>query len=80
MSKPRKRLGDQLIDDGIITSDELKIALIEQKSSGQLLGKVLVDLGFVADDLIRDQLVQSTGQDSIDLKTLVPGSSGFGVD
>jgi len=72
MAKPRKRIGDQLIEDGIITPDELKIALIEQKASGQLLGKVLVDLGFVTDDLIRDQLGQSTGQESIDLKTLVP--------
>lgn len=71
MNKPHKRLGDQLIDDGIITPDELKIALIEQKSSGQLLGKVLVDLGFVSDDLIRDELGQSTGQESIDLTTLV---------
>lgn len=72
MAGPRKRIGDQLIEDGIITPDELKIALIEQKLSGELLGKVLVDLGFVTDDLIRDQLGQSTGQESIDLKTLVP--------
>ncbi len=72
MSKPRKRIGDQLIDDGIIAPDELQIALTEQKLSGKFLGKVLVDLGFVTDDVIRNELGQSMGQQSIDVKSFVP--------
>lgn len=72
MSKPRKRLGDQLIDQGLISPDELQIALTEQKHSGKFLGKALVDLGFVSEDIIRDALGESTGQESIDVKALIP--------
>ena len=39
-----KRLGDQLLDLGVITRDQLEIALAEQKQSRGFLGEVLVTL------------------------------------
>lgn len=75
--KPPKRLGDLLIDEGIITSDQLKIALIEQKNSGDQLGRVLVTLGFVSDEVLRDLLGESLDQDSISLKKLIPDQTAL---
>ncbi len=68
---PKKRLGDQLIDAGLITEDQLKIALLEQKSQDKPLGEILVSLGFVTDEIIRDVLSQSLGQESVDLQNIM---------
>jgi len=72
LSKPRRRIGEMLIDQRIITEDQLKIALIEQKKNpDQRLGKILISLGFVSETVIRDLMGQSLGQTSVDLSQLV---------
>ncbi len=74
MSPAKKRLGELLIDEGILTPDQLEIALLEQKTSEsrEPLGKILVRLGFVSEEIIRDHLGRSLGHESIDLHRLVP--------
>jgi len=73
MSPVKKmRLGDQLIERGLVSQDQIVIALTEQKKSGKLIGSVLVDLGFVSEAVMRDMLGEVLGQDSIELTTLVP--------
>lgn len=51
-----KRLGDLLIDEGLITKDQLNQALSQQKENGGRLGSVLVQLGFVTDEQISKAL------------------------
>lgn len=68
----RKRLGDVLIDKGLITLDQLKIALSEQKTRDLPIGKMLVALGFVTDSVIRDVLGETLGHESVDLSQIVP--------
>jgi hypothetical protein len=41
-------LGELLVKKGLVTEDELKHALKEQDETGQLLGTILVDRGFVS--------------------------------
>jgi general secretion pathway protein E/type IV pilus assembly protein PilB len=60
-------LGQTLIALGIISEDQLRIALLEQLKSNQPLGKLLVGLGFVSEATLRDALGESLGQRSIDL-------------
>jgi type II secretory ATPase GspE/PulE/Tfp pilus assembly ATPase PilB-like protein len=72
MSAPKKRLGDQLIDKGLVTSDQVAIAITEQKKSDKPLGQTLVDLGFVSESIMRDVLSESMGRQSIDLSHAVP--------
>ncbi len=81
MSPAKKRLGELLIDEGILTHDQLEIALLEQKTHGgqDPLGKVLVQLGFVSEEIIRDQLGRSLGHESIDLERLVPDSRALSL-
>ncbi|MFN3236777.1 MAG: GspE/PulE family protein [Pseudomonadales bacterium] len=44
------RIGDLLVQAGTISEEQLRAALAEQKQSGQRLGRVLTDLGFVDED------------------------------
>ncbi len=70
-SKPKKRIGELLLDAGIITQDQLKIALLEQKKNPLQLGKLLVQLGFVSETVMRDFFSESYQQESIDLAKMV---------
>jgi len=63
----KKPLGSLLVDQGFISEDQLRIALLEQKQTNQPLGKVLIDFGFVTDGIIRDVLSENIGQSSINL-------------
>src|SRR3990172_7830370 len=69
MAEQRKklRLGELLIQQGLITLDQLGIALAEQKQSNIQLGRLLVRLGFITEAAIRDIMARTVGQESIDL-------------
>ena len=58
------RLGDLLVEQGLITDDQLKLALQEQKKLGRKLGNTLVELGMIDEDSILNLL---SGQLSIPL-------------
>ncbi len=70
-NKP-KRLGEILIDEGVITEDQLHIALTEQKKVDLPLGKLLVNLGFATEAIMRSALGEALEQDSVDLSNVVP--------
>lgn len=70
-NKP-KRLGEILIDEGVITEDQLNIALTEQKKVHEPLGKLLVNLGFATEAIMRSALGEALEQDSVDLSRVVP--------
>jgi type IV pilus assembly protein PilB len=62
------RLGEILIKENLITSDQLKQALEHQKSTGGRLGTCLMKLGFISDDEITGVLSRQYGVPSINLK------------
>lgn len=66
-SAGKKQLGDALIEKGIITPDQLTIALLEQENLGKRIGAVLIHLGFVTDSIIRDALSENTGYSTVDV-------------
>ncbi|MFT5504144.1 MAG: type IV pilus assembly protein PilB [Gammaproteobacteria bacterium] len=70
-NKP-KRLGEILIDEGVITKDQLNIALTEQRKVHEPLGKLLVNLGFATEAIMRSALGEALEQDSVDLSRVVP--------
>ena len=73
MSEKRPvRIGDLLIEKGLLTQDQLRIALIEQKKQGEPVGKILVQLGFVSEAMMRDVLGSQLDQESVDLSKVVP--------
>jgi type IV pilus assembly protein PilB len=62
------RLGEILIKENLITSDQLGQALEHQKAHGGRLGSCLMKLGFVSDDEITGVLSRQYGVPSINLK------------
>lgn len=52
----RKRLGDILVEAGVISAQQLQEALSKQKILGKRLGKVLVDTGMTTEDSIATTL------------------------
>ena len=67
MTKKKKRLGEELIEKGLVSVDQVEIALTEQKKTGRLIGEILVSLGFVSESVMRDVLGKVLGVGSVDL-------------
>ena len=57
------RVGDLLVDHGLITPEQLSQALDYQRASDgrKLLGNVLVELGFVTQDKVMEAVADSYG-------------------
>jgi type IV pilus assembly protein PilB len=64
-------LGRLLVDKGVISDDQLRIAVQEQNKTHQPLGRLLVNLGFLSEATIRDVLSENLGQESVDLSTVI---------
>lgn len=52
----KKRLGEMLIESGLLTDEQLKIALIDQKKAGLKLGQFLIRSGIVNENQIVNML------------------------
>ena len=61
------KLGDILVREGLITLEQLKKALQEQKSSGMRLGYTLVKLGFVEETEVTKCLARQYRMPAVDL-------------
>ena len=70
--KEKKKIGQQLLEKGLISADQLEIALTEQKKHGRLLGEQLVGLGFVSESIMRDVLSQVFIIASVELTVFGP--------
>ena len=61
------RLGDLLVQDGLINQQQLDRALSEQKRRGRKLGSTLIDLGYVTEDQVLDSLARQLNLQRVDL-------------
>src|SRR5258706_4126514 len=69
MGRPEKiRLGDLLIAQKIISQEQLKIALKQQKKAGRRLGRVLVEKGFTSDEQICEAISRQLNVPYVNLK------------
>ncbi|OEE79536.1 GspE/PulE family protein [Vibrio ordalii] len=65
--KLRKGLGDLLVEEGIITENQVEQALAAQKRSGRKLGDTLIELGFLSEQQMLSFLSQQLSLPLIDL-------------
>jgi len=61
------KLGEILVREGLITLDQLKKALMEQKGTGMRLGYTLVKLGFVEETEVTKMLARQYRMPAVDL-------------
>ncbi len=74
-----KPLGAILTEAGLLSADQLRIALHEQARQDKPLGKLLVSLGFISEAVLREALSENLGQRSIDLTTAVIDPQAIGM-
>src|SRR6266568_2842524 len=61
------KLGDILIQQGVIDEEKLIAALSDQRAFGGKLGRTLVDLGYVTEDQLVHALATQLGLENVDL-------------
>ncbi len=75
--KTKVKLGELMVQQGLISQDQLRIALIEQEQNSIPLGKQLVRLGFVTEAMVRDLVAHTIGYESIDLNIVIADSEAL---
>jgi len=71
VAKNRRKLGDILVDEGLISKAELQKALNISRESNARLGKVLVELGYVTDAQITEFLSHQFGFPYMKLSNII---------
>ena len=64
---------------GVISEDQLRIAVQEQNKHHQPIGSLLVRLGFLSEATIRDVLSENLGKESVDLTTVIIDSAAIAL-
>jgi len=75
MKLKKVKIGQLLIDKGLLTEAQLKVALNEQKTSGKKLGEVLVELGYIDEDTMLTAIAEQLGLEKITLNDIQVDSS-----
>ena len=68
-TKKPMRIGERLMQMGLISPDQLMIALQEQKTSKKLLGGIMVDMGFITESALGEVLAETSGAEKFDPKS-----------
>ncbi|WP_084078235.1 GspE/PulE family protein [Demequina sp. NBRC 110057] len=62
-----KQLGTILMEDGVLTEEQLLDAIDEQRERGQSLGRTLVELGLISEGQLVRALASQVGMDFVEL-------------
>jgi len=66
-SRKTKKLGEILVEEGLISAEQLERALLEQSRTDQLLGRILIDLKMVKESDLMAALAKQIGFRFVDL-------------
>lgn len=67
----KQRIGDRLVEAGVITVEQLNVALTEKKTSPKMIGQILVDLGFITEAILTQFLADAGGYQVFDPKSTI---------
>ena len=67
---PQKRLGELLVEAGLITPEQLQSAITHQKIAKGRMGSNLVALGYITEDVLMDFLSRQLGVPKVDARNL----------
>ncbi len=68
---PHKPLGQIFLEEGIISNQQLEMALREQKRTKELLGKILRRLGLITEAQLLQALAYQAGIEFVDISTVL---------
>ena len=67
----RKKLGEILIENGIVSENQLINALALQKKSGKMIGQTLIELGYISESQLTEAFLKKFSISYIDCSNLV---------
>ena len=70
MQRPIKRLGELLVESGLITPPQLQSAITHQKIARGRLGSNLVALGYITEEVLMDFLSHQAGVPQMDVRNV----------
>lgn len=70
MLQPIKRLGELLVEGGLVTPAQLQSAITHQKIARGRLGSNLVALGYISEEVLMDFLSRQTGVPQMDVRDI----------
>jgi hypothetical protein len=79
MVPPRRKLGELLLAAGVVDEEHLRIALSEQKRWGGKLGRTLIDLGYVREEIMVKALSHQLKLPSVKLTQVTPAPEAVAV-
>jgi len=68
----KKKLGEILLDEGLISDEQLENALVAQKGKNKKLGKVLIELGYISDIQVAESLTKQLSLQMVDCNDYTP--------
>jgi type IV pilus assembly protein PilB len=68
----KKKLGEILVDEGLISDEQLDNALVAQKGKNKKLGKVLIELGYITDIQVAESLTKQLSLQMVDCNDYTP--------
>lgn len=68
--KGKKRIGDILVEEGILTEEQLEEALKAAKAENKKIGEAITDLGFATEQDIAEALSSQLGFEYVNLSTV----------
>ena len=68
----KKRIGDLLKDEGIITDQEIGLALKEQRATRERVGDVLLRLGMVTQTELAQAIAKQSSIEFLELRNYTP--------
>jgi len=71
------RLGEILVQAGVVSKEKLELALREQKQTGEHLGAALQRLGICSERAIAKALAEQIGVDIVEMATLTPAGDAL---
>ena len=77
--KTQLPIGQLLVSKGVISEDQLRIAVQEQHKNHQPIGSLLVRLGFLSEATIRDVMSENMGKESVDLTSVIIDSAAISL-
>ncbi len=65
-----RKIGDILLDRGLITKEQLQDAVVAQKAEGKLLGEILLEKGFLTEDILTETIASILNLKIIQLSSI----------
>jgi type IV pilus assembly protein PilB len=79
VKKKPKQLGQILVEQGLITNEQLEEALEKHRNSSKSLGRVLIDLGLIRESHLVRALSEQVGLEFVDLTEYPVDASATGL-